>query len=68
MFLNTQHSWGIVVAKFLKTKHLSNSGVYGFKILFFIDWDKRFEVYACINPEILLFRTLKTTDSDFTSA
>ena len=51
VFQYTTLCWGIVVAKFLKTKHLSNSGVCGFKTLFFIDWDKRFEVYACISPQ-----------------
>ena len=48
MFLNTQHSWGIVVAKFLKTKHLSNSRAYGITTLLFVNWDKRFGVYASI--------------------
>ena len=40
-------------SKFSKTKHLSNSMACGFKTLFFIDWDKRFRVYACITFKIL---------------
>ena len=43
----------VAVSKFVKTKHLSNSRDYGFKTLFFIDWDKRFGVYACITFKIL---------------
>jgi len=48
MFLNTQHSWGIVVAKFSKTKHLSNSTAYGFKTLLSVNWSRRFCCYTCI--------------------
>ena len=31
----------VAVSKFVKTKHLSNSTVYGFKTLLFVNWDKR---------------------------
>ena len=38
-YANTR--WGIVTAKFLKTKHLSNSTAYGITTLLFVSWDKR---------------------------
>ena len=41
-------SGAVAVSKFLKTKHLSNSTAYGFKTLLFVNWDKRFGVYASI--------------------
>ncbi len=40
-------------SKVLKIKIYSNSTAYGIKTLFFIDWDKRFGVYACITFKIL---------------
>ena len=37
-----QHSRGIAVAKFHKTKFSCNSGSYGIKTLLFVIWDNRF--------------------------
>lgn len=66
MFLNTQHSWSIVVAKFSKTKFPCNSTAYGFKTLFFINWSRGFCRYACINSLIVVCRSFDSAFLDLT--
>ena len=72
-----QHSWGIAVAKFLKTKFSCNSGSYGIKTLLFVIWDNRFCLLRqhkkvadshAVSVTIVIVKSVRETDFCFSTA